>query len=237
MDAKVLVLETDETLALVISYTLRSEGLTVEAVAAAGEAARLIASKTFDLAILGTLPPETAPEIRDEVVAAACAGRVPVLIVDSASGEPAWRDPMLRAVERMARPFSMLDFVTRVITLLRRSASTLAVHGLLLDREAHYVARHGRELRLGPTEYRLLEFMMEHPGRVFTRAELRARIWGEGVDVAERTIDVHIGRLRKALNRGREPDPIRTVRGAGYSLAPQQMLRSSRRGRVSESSH
>lgn len=70
--------------------------------------------------------------------------------------------------------------------------------------------------------------MMEHPGRVFSRSELRAQIWGEGVDVEERTIDVHIGRLRKALNRGREPDPIRTVRGAGYALAPSQAMRGRR---------
>jgi two-component system phosphate regulon response regulator PhoB len=88
----------------------------------------------------------------------------------------------------------------------------------LLDREAHRVYRKKSELRLGPTEFRLLEFMMQHPGRVFSRAQLLDNVWGETIYIDERTVDVHVGRLRKAVNTGRMPDVIRTVRGAGYAI-------------------
>ena len=104
--------------------------------------------------------------------------------------------------------------------MLRPSVSpTCSVHGdIELDREKKRVSRAGREIDLGPTEYRLLEFLMERPGRVFSREQLLDGVWGSEVYIDERTVDVHVGRLRKALNRGREADPIRTVRGAGYAL-------------------
>jgi two-component system phosphate regulon response regulator PhoB len=97
-------------------------------------------------------------------------------------------------------------------------ADVLAVGDIQLDRETHRVTRNGREVRLGPTEFRLLEFLMEAPGRVFSRTQLLDGVWGHDVYVDERTVDVHVGRLRKAINRGREKDPIRTVRGSGYAL-------------------
>ena len=87
-----------------------------------------------------------------------------------------------------------------------------------LDRERRRVFRAGREIALGPTEFRLLEFFMQSPGRVYSREQLLDGVWGRDVYIDERTVDVHVGRLRKALNRGREPDPIRTVRGSGYSF-------------------
>jgi two-component system phosphate regulon response regulator PhoB len=87
-----------------------------------------------------------------------------------------------------------------------------------LDREKRRVARSGRPIDLGPTEYRLLEFFLEHPGRVFSREQLLDSVWGRDIYIDERTVDVHIGRLRKLLNPGGEQDPIRTVRGAGYAL-------------------
>jgi two-component system phosphate regulon response regulator PhoB len=94
----------------------------------------------------------------------------------------------------------------------------LAAGDIALDRQSHRVHRAGREIRLGPTEFRLLEFLMQSPGRVFSREQLLDGVWGRDVYVDERTVDVHVGRLRKAINRGRERDPIRTVRGAGYSF-------------------
>ena len=113
--------------------------------------------------------------------------------------------------------------MARVKALLRRAkpeviASQLKVAEIELDRDAHRVRRAGRELRLGPTEFRLLEFLMQAPGRVFSRAQLLDGVWGANIYVDDRTVDVHVGRLRKAVNRGKEPDPIRTVRGAGYSI-------------------
>ncbi len=100
-------------------------------------------------------------------------------------------------------------------------ADVLTVGDVELDRSAYKVNRGPREVRLGPTEFRLLEFLMESPGRVYSRSQLLDSVWGQNVYVDERTVDVHIGRLRKALNRGKEQDPIRTVRGAGYSISDQ----------------
>jgi two-component system phosphate regulon response regulator PhoB len=101
--------------------------------------------------------------------------------------------------------------------------SDTASHGdIVLDRAAHRVTRSGRTIQLGPTEYRLLEALLESPGRVLTRGQLLDRVWGNTAEIDERTVDVHIGRLRKALIRGNEPDPVRTVRGAGYVLNGDQ---------------
>ena len=116
--------------------------------------------------------------------------------------------------------------MARVRAVLRRAnperiAAVLTSGDIELDREQHRVARNGRVVRLGPTEFRLLEFLMQRPGRVFSRTQLLDGVWGRDVYVDERTVDVHIGRLRKALIRGQEPDPVRTVRGAGYALSDQ----------------
>jgi two-component system phosphate regulon response regulator PhoB len=121
------------------------------------------------------------------------------------------------------KPFSVAELMARVQALLRRArpetiSSTLKAGDLELDRETVRVRRAGREVHLGPTEFRLLEFLMKSPGRVFSREQLLNGVWGHDVYVDERTVDVHIGRLRRAVNGGRAHDPIRTVRGAGYAL-------------------
>jgi two-component system phosphate regulon response regulator PhoB len=228
MAAKVLIVESDATLAFVIGYNLASEGIDVTQAAGADEALSVLSRAKIDLCIIGRDDAGRAPNAVWNILAAADENEeLPPGLIMVSPGEKRIA-PLPAGVDVIVRPFSMVEFVSRAMTLMRRSADTLAVDGLLLNREARYVARHGRELRLGPTEYRLLALMMEHPGRVFSRSELRTQIWGEGVDVEERTIDVHIGRLRKALNRGREPDPIRTVRGAGYALAPSLGMRGRR---------
>ena len=107
--------------------------------------------------------------------------------------------------------------------LLRRSrperiAERLYAGDLDLDRETRRVRRGVRDIHLGPTEFRLLEYLLEKPGRVFSRAQLLDGVWGQAAEIDERTVDVHVGRLRKALSRGRERDPIRTVRGTGYAF-------------------
>ena len=127
------------------------------------------------------------------------------------------------ADDYVVKPFSMPELVARIQALLRRSspqllANVLKAGDLEIDRQSHRVRRAGRDLHLGPTEYRLLEYLMRHPGRVYSREQLLDGVWGNDVYVDERTVDVHVGRLRKAINRGREQDPIRTVRGAGYAF-------------------
>jgi two-component system phosphate regulon response regulator PhoB len=150
--------------------------------------------------------------------------RLPIIML-TARGEESDRVRGLStgADDYLVKPFSMPELVARVKALLRRAkpevlSSVLKVGDIVLDREQHRVYRKKSEIRLGPTEFRLLEFMMQHPGRVFSRGQLLDNVWGETIYIDERTVDVHVGRLRKAVNTGRMPDVIRTVRGSGYAI-------------------
>ena len=123
----------------------------------------------------------------------------------------------------MVKPFSVPELLARIRTILRRTnpgavAESIIAGDLALDRKTRRVTRQTRDIDLSPTEFRLLEHLMQNPGRVFSRAQLLDRVWGRDIYVDERTVDVHVGRLRKSLSRGRENDPIRTVRGMGYAF-------------------
>lgn len=225
MSAKVLVVEDEEPLAMLLRYNLEAEGFTVTVVTGAEDAEVAVTEDPPDLIILDwMLPGISGLELCRRLRTGRAGRTVPILML-TARGEETDRIRGLTtgADDYVVKPFSLPELLARVRAILRRTSpnrlqDTLHVGDIVLDRDAHRVTRAGRELRIGPTEYRLLEFMMESPGRVFSRTQLLDGVWGRDVFVDERTVDVHIGRLRKALNRGREHDPIRTVRGAGYAF-------------------
>ena len=225
MNAKVLIVEDEEALALLLQYNLEAEGFRVSLAQRGDEAEVAISEDPPDLIILDwMLPGLSGIELCRRLRARKTARPIPILIL-TARGEEQDRIRGLTvgADDYVVKPFSLPELLARVRAILRRAsperiAQTLEVDGIQLDREAYRVVRNGRQVRLGPTEFKLLEFLMESPGRVFTRTQLLDGVWGRDVYVDERTVDVHIGRLRKAINRGKEKDPIRTVRGAGYAL-------------------
>ncbi len=225
MAARILVVEDEEALTTLLRYNLESEGYEVEAVARGDDADTRMKERIPDLVVLDwMLPGLSGIELCRRLRARSETERMPILML-TARGEETERVRGLAtgADDYVVKPFSVPELVARVRALLRRAKpehiSTLLRAGdIELDRETKRVHRAGRELHLGPTEFRLLEFLMQSPGRVYSREQLLDGVWGQDVYIDERTVDVHVGRLRKALNRPRQPDPIRTVRGSGYSF-------------------
>ncbi len=222
---RILVVEDETSLATLLVYNLEAEGYQVEHVDNGDEAELRLAESPPDLVILDwMLPGVSGLEICRRLRARDSAKDMPVIML-TARGEEGERVRGLSvgADDYVVKPFSTPELMARVRALLRRArpervASRLTLGDIDLDRDTRRVRRSGREIHLGPTEFRLLEYFMEKPGRVFTRAQLLDSVWGMSAEIDERTVDVHVGRLRKAMIRGREKDPIRTVRGAGYSF-------------------
>jgi two-component system phosphate regulon response regulator PhoB len=225
MGTKILIVEDEEPLTLLLRYNLEAEGYDVDAVGRGDEAETRLRERMPDLVLLDwMLPGLSGIELCRRLRARPETQRLPVIML-TARGEESERVRGLAtgADDYVTKPFSVPELLARIRALLRRAkpehvAMLLRFGDLELDRETRRVHRSGREIHLGPTEFRLLEFLMTSPGRVFTREQLLDGVWGHDVYIDERTVDVHVGRLRKAINRGREPDPIRTVRGAGYSF-------------------
>lgn len=212
-------------MALLISYNLEAEGYVVESVARGDEAELRLTENAPDLLILDwMLPGVSGIELCRRLRARETTRTLPVIMVTARHEETERvRGLSVGADDYVVKPFSVVELMARVYALLRRSrpervAERLYVGDLDLDRLTRRVRRGERDIRLGPTDFRLLEYLIEKPGRVFSRAQLLDLVWGRSAEVDERTVDVHIGRLRKKLSKGRERDPIRTVRGAGYSI-------------------
>jgi len=223
--AKILIVEDELPLAELLRYNLEAEGYVVSH-AETGEDAELMVSEELpDLIVLDwMLPSVSGIELCRRMRAKAETRNTPIIML-TARGEETDRVRGLStgADDYVVKPFSLPELMARVKAILRRSApertaEVLRVADVELDRAAHKVSRGLRDVRLGPTEFRLLEFFMESPGRVLSRSQLLDGVWGRNAYVDERTVDVHIGRLRKALVRGKERDLIRTVRGAGYAF-------------------
>jgi two-component system phosphate regulon response regulator PhoB len=226
--ARVLIVEDEEALGLLLRYNLEAEGYDVEVVTRGDEADTRLKESVPDLLILDwMLPGLSGIELCRRLRTRAETERLPIIML-TARGEESERIRGLStgADDYVVKPFSTPELMARVRAMLRRIrpelvSTVLKAGDLEIDRETHRVRRAGREIHLGPTEYRLLLFLMQSPGRVYSREQLLDGVWGMDVYVDERTVDVHIGRLRKAINRTRDRDPIRTVRGAGYAFDDQ----------------
>jgi two-component system phosphate regulon response regulator PhoB len=223
--ARILIVEDEEALTTLLRYNLESEGYEVDAVVRGDEADTRLRETAPDLIVLDwMLPGLSGIELCRRLRTRPQTQALPIIML-TARGEESERVRGLAtgADDYIVKPFSVPELLARIRALLRRAspervASVLTIGDLELDREKKRVSRSSHTVDLGPTEFRLLEFLMERPGRVFSREQLLDGVWGNEVYIDERTVDVHVGRLRKALNRGQATDPIRTVRGAGYSL-------------------
>ena len=225
MGARILIVEDEEPLTLLLRYNLEAEGYEVDIAARGDDAEIKLKESPPDLVLLDwMLPGLSGIELCRRVRARTDTERMPIIML-TARGEESERVRGLAigADDYIVKPFSVPELLARIRALLRRAkpgqvATVLRIGDVELDRETRRVLRGGRDVHLGPTEFRLLEFLMQSPGRVFSREQLLNGVWGRDIYIDERTVDVHVGRLRRALNRGRSTDPIRTVRGGGYAF-------------------
>jgi two-component system phosphate regulon response regulator PhoB len=221
----VLVVEDEAALATLLRYNLEKNGFRVEEAGDGQEALNRIAETTPDLVLLDwMLPTLSGIEVCRQIRRRHETRNLPVIMVTARSeDQDAVRGLNTGADDYITKPFSMEALLARMRALLRRSGAapakgSLAFHDIAMDLATHRVQRSGRAVHLGPTEFRLLEFFLRHPRRVFTREELLDAVWGKDIHVEPRTVDVHIRRLRKSLNGEGELDIVRTVRAAGYAL-------------------
>ncbi len=221
----VLIVEDEAPLLTLLRYNLEKQGFRVDEAADGQEALLRVAEARPDVMLLDwMLPSLSGIEVCRQLRRRTETRDLPIIMVTARTeDQDAVRALDIGADDYIAKPFAMEHVIARIRALLRRSGrvaskGSLAYADLAMDQDAHRVTRAGRPLHLGPTEYRLLEFFLQHPGRVFAREQLLDAVWGRDIHVEPRTVDVHIRRLRKAINQGDEIDLIRTVRSAGYAL-------------------
>jgi two-component system phosphate regulon response regulator PhoB len=221
----ILVVEDEAPLLTLLRYNLEKQGFRVEEATDGQEALLRVAENKPDLVLLDwMLPSLSGIEVCRQIRRRPATRDLPVIMVTARTeDQDAVRALDIGADDYITKPFAVEALMARIRALLRRSGSvptkgTLVFLDLSMDQDAHRVVRNARPLHLGPTEYRLLEFFLLHPGRVFSREQLLDAVWGRDIHVEPRTVDVHIRRLRKAINGEGEADIIRTVRSAGYAL-------------------
>jgi two-component system phosphate regulon response regulator PhoB len=228
MTPYVLIVEDETAISTLLEYNLQQEGFET-GLAGDGDLALLMAEeRTPDLILLDWMIPKlSGVEVCRRLRRREATANVPIIML-SARGEEDDRVTGLDigADDYLVKPFSIPELFARIRALLRRTESNVLSDGitvgdLVIDTKAHRVLRAKQEIHLGPTEFRLLEHFMRRPGQVFSREQLLDAVWGHDVYVEARTVDVHIGRLRKALKLEDRTDPIRTVRSAGYALRPE----------------
>ncbi len=221
----VLIVEDEDSLATLLEYNLKKEGYEIHVAADGEEALIRIDERAPDLLILDwMLPSVSGIEICRRLRQRTATRNLPIIML-TARGEEGDRIRGLDtgADDYVVKPFSMAEFIARIRAVLRRIRPGLAEDeirqgDIVIDRIAHRVKRGDKEIHLGPTEFRLLDYFLQNPGRVLSREQLLNAVWGSDVYVETRTVDVHIGRLRRALSPHDQDDPIRTVRSSGYAL-------------------
>lgn len=225
MHPRIMVVEDEDALSELLRYNLESEGYEVEVVPRGDDAELRLRETVPDLILLDwMLPGLSGIELCRRLRLREATATLPIIMLTARSEESERvRGLSTGADDFVVKPFSVPELMARVKAMMRRAnpnkmSASLKAGDIELDRETRRIYRNEREVKLGPTEYRLLEFLLSAPGRVFSREQLLDGVWGNDNYVDERTVDVHIGRLRRAICRGKEQDPIRTVRGAGYSL-------------------
>ena len=221
----ILVVEDEPAQREVLSYNFEAEGFAVTTAENGEEALLLVDEMSPDIIVLDwMLPNVSGIEVCRRLKSRSDTRAIPVIMLSARSEEvDRVRGLETGADDYVIKPYSLVELMARVRTQRRRTrpatvGQTLEYSDIKLDPESHRVHRAEQVLKLGPTEFRLLTTFMEKPGRVWSREQLLDRVWGRDIYVDTRTVDVHIGRLRKALCAFGGDDPLRTVRGAGYAL-------------------
>ncbi len=221
----VLVVEDEAALATMLRYNLEKQGFRVDEAGDGQEALSRITEARPDLVLLDwMLPVMSGIEVCRQIRRRPSTRDLPVIMVTARTEDgDSVRGLNTGADDYITKPFNMDALLARMRALLRRSSAVLSkgvleFYDITMDLSAHRVQRNSRPIHLGPTEFRLLEFLMQHPRRVFSREELLDAVWGRDIHVEPRTVDVHIRRLRKSINGAGEVDLVRTVRAAGYAL-------------------
>jgi two-component system phosphate regulon response regulator PhoB len=221
----VLVVEDEPAQREVLAYNIRAEGFDVQTAAAGDEALVAVRETPPDVIVLDwMLPHVSGIEVCRQLKMATETSKIPIIMLSARSEDTdKVRGLETGADDYVTKPYSVAELLARLRTQLRRVrpatvGERLEYEDIVLDLSEHRVYRDGAELALGPTEFRLITAFMERPGRVWSREQLLDRVWGRDIYVDSRTVDVHVGRLRKALRACDHGDPIRTVRGAGYAL-------------------
>ena len=222
---KILVVEDEPSQREVLAYNLKAEGFLVISADDGEDALLLVEEEKPDLILLDWMMPNLSGiEVCRRLKSCNETRAIPIVMVSARSEEmDKVRGLEIGADDYLVKPYSVIELIARLRTQLRRTRAatigeTLHFQDIILDPETHKVFRDEAQLKLGPTEFRLLRTMMEKPGRVWSRDQLLDRVWGRDIYVDTRTVDVHIGRLRKALLKHGGTDPLRTVRGSGYAL-------------------
>ena len=237
MKPSILLVEDEVPLVTMLTYNLEKAGFDVRSALDGEEAMLMLAERIPDLVVLDWMIPKMSGlEVCRQIRRGKATQRLPVIMLTARSEE----DDRLRGLETGAddyvtKPFSPQELIARIRAVLRRARPATGEDELLfadvrMDLAAHRVTRNGREIHLGPTEFRLLRHFMENPGRVYSREQILDAVWGPDSFIEPRTVDVHIRRLRKAINSEGLADLIRTVRAAGYALARPSQLQTARSG-------